>query len=192
MTERAANARPLLIVVAGRPGAGKTTLAHALARAIRCPAVCRDEIKEGVVNTLGAQGGPGDETERRVYETFFEAVELLLRRGVTVVAEAAFQHKNWSPRLEPLRASADVCVVLCDVDPAVARARHVARSAADPDRARFHHDRAMQVDAAGRPLPIADYDPPRVADVPVLKVDTTDGYRPDVAAVVAFARGGEA
>jgi len=164
-------------------------LAHALARAVRCPAVCRDEIKEGVVNTLARQGRPGDEIERRVYEAFFETVELLLRRGVTLVAEAAFQHKNWAPKLEPLREIARVRIVLCDVDPQRARSRHVERSAADPERARFHHDRAMQADEAGRALPIAEYDPPKIDGVPTLVVDTSDGYWPDFQAIVTFARG---
>jgi adenylate kinase family enzyme len=44
--------KPLLVVIAGRPGSGKTTLAHSLARKIGCPAICRDEIKEGFVNTM--------------------------------------------------------------------------------------------------------------------------------------------
>ena len=51
---------PALIFVTGRPGAGKTSLAHKLAREIRCPALCRDEFKEGFVNTTGDAGRPGD------------------------------------------------------------------------------------------------------------------------------------
>jgi predicted kinase len=187
--ESATDPRPVLIVVTGRPGAGKTTLAHALARAIRCPAVCRDEIKEGVVNTLGRPGRPGDEIERRVYETFFETIDLLLSRGVTLVAEAAFQHKNWAPKLEPLRERARIRIVLCDVDPVLARARHVERSATDPERGRFHHDRTVQADEAGRTLPIGEYDPPRIEGAAALTVDTSAGYRPDISMIVAFARG---
>jgi adenylate kinase family enzyme len=42
--------RPTLIIVSGPPGSGKTTLAHEIARAVGCPAICRDEIKEGMVH----------------------------------------------------------------------------------------------------------------------------------------------
>jgi cytidylate kinase len=44
---------PALIVVSGPPGAGKTTLAHQLAQAVGCPAVCRDEIKGGIGSSAG-------------------------------------------------------------------------------------------------------------------------------------------
>jgi predicted kinase len=45
---------PVLAVVSGPMGPGKATLAHRLARAVGCPAICRDEIKEGMV-----QASPG-------------------------------------------------------------------------------------------------------------------------------------
>jgi adenylate kinase family enzyme len=45
--------------VSGPAGSGKTTLAHRLAATIGCPALCRDEIKEGMVAaTPGFVPGP--------------------------------------------------------------------------------------------------------------------------------------
>jgi predicted kinase len=170
------SAQPLLLVVAGRPGSGKTTLAHALARAIRCPAICRDEIKEGFSNTTGDNGG--DEVGRKVYEVFFDAVRLLIERQVTLVAEAAFQHKLWAPKLEPLRAIARIRIVVCDIDPQFAEARHTARGQADPLREWYPKRWSNE----------QGFDPPHL-EVPTMTVDTTDGYRPDLDAIVAFVRG---
>src|SRR5262249_38327197 len=76
----------------GPMGSGKTTLAHRLARSVGCPAICRDEIKEGMVHTTsGFVARPGDELTMRTLPVFFSVLELLLRAGVTTVAEAAFQ-----------------------------------------------------------------------------------------------------
>ena len=47
--------KPYLIVVTGRPGAGKSTFAHAFARSAFLPVVSRDEIKEGYVHTFGVR-----------------------------------------------------------------------------------------------------------------------------------------
>src|SRR5262245_50913503 len=104
MAEDFSDCRASLVVVAGRPGSGKTTLAHALAKAIRCPAICRDEIKEGIVNSLAPAATPTDAIQRHTNDVFFKTIELLLQHGVTLIAEAAFQHKLWAPRLEPLLA----------------------------------------------------------------------------------------
>ncbi|GLC24638.1 AAA family ATPase [Roseisolibacter agri] len=186
----AATVRPSLIVVTGRPGAGKSTLALALARAVRCPLLSRDEIKEGLIHAAGELGEPGGEAQRRATDVFFDALTLLLGRGVTVVAEAAFQHHVWAPRLESFHGSVRVRIVLCEVPPELARARHVERGLADPGRERLHHDYVVRVARAGRDwraLPIGAYEPLR-SDLPTLAVDTTAGYRPEFEEIVAFAR----
>jgi predicted kinase len=177
--------QPVLIVVAGPPGAGKTTLAYALARAVRYPAVSRDEIKEGLVCTTGEVGEPGGDLQRHATDAFFDTLALLLGRGVSVVAEAAFQHKVWAPRLEPLRAVARVRVVLCEISLEQAVSRRLARGSSDPARLRFHPEEPGREGATGR------YDPPRLG-VPTLRVDTSDGYQPAFETIVEFARARDA
>jgi predicted kinase len=171
---------PALIIVTGRPGAGKTTLAQALARAVRCPAVSRDEIKEGLVCTIGAEADPSADPQRQATDAFFEVLALLIGRGVSVIAEAAFQHAVWATRLEPLRAVARVRLVLCETSSEHAIARREARAAHDPARATIHPERAGGSGAQ-------EYEAPRL-EVPALVVETTDGYEPDFPAIVAFAR----
>jgi len=72
--------RPTLIVVSGPAGSGKTTLAHELARTIPCPAVSRDEIKEGMAaSNPGLVPSAQDPLMQRTYDLFFETIALLLR-----------------------------------------------------------------------------------------------------------------
>jgi predicted kinase len=181
-------ARPALVVVSGPPGSGKTTLARKVARAVGCPAICRDEIKEGMVHA--AQGfvlGPGDELTMRTLPVFFGVLELLLRAGVTTVAEAAFQDRLWRPGLEPLQRLAQIRIVHCTVDAELAFQRQLRRKENDPLR-RAHADPGPH-DAAGHALRHSAFD--RVSlDVPWIEVNTTDAYRPGLGEIVAFVNGG--
>ena len=117
-------ALPTLVIVSGPVGTGKTTLAHELGRLIPCPAICRDEIKEGMVHSVpGFKPAPGDPLTLRTFGVFFDVLELLLKAGVSVVAEAAFRDKVWRPRLEPLQSLAEFRIIHCRADPAVVRER---------------------------------------------------------------------
>lgn len=186
--------RPSLIVVSGPPASGKTTLAHALAQAVHCPAICRDEIKEGFV--AGAEPVSfvperGDAANQMATAAFFDVVDLMLRRGVTLVAEAAFQHHRWEPRLSAFRKLADARVINCVVDNVVARQRRRQRWINEPWRRRFHADPDLE-QLAGMDAPSVDppggYQPIRL-DLPTLVVDTSDGYSPEFDEIVTFAGG---
>lgn len=186
--------RPTLIVVSGPSASGKTTLAHALAQAVHCPAICRDEIKEGFVRGATSESFKperGDTANQVTTGAFFDVVELLVQRGVTLVAEAAFQHYRWAPRLTALGKLADVRVINCVVDDVVARQRRRQRWVNEPWRRRFHADpdpeRLAGMDPQAVDQPGA-YQPIRL-DLPTLVVDTSDGYRPEFDEIVSFASG---
>jgi predicted kinase len=176
---------PTLIVVSGPPGSGKTTLAHEVAGAIGCPAICWDEIKEGMVHaTPGFIPGPSDPLTMRTLDTFFDVLRLLVGRGTTVVAEAAFQDRLWRPGLEPLADLASLRIVRCAVEADIAQARMTRRANENPLR-KAHQDghRLEDVDSWRRShesfVPIS-------LPVPTIDVDTTDGYDPGLPEIVAF------
>ncbi|HTZ29602.1 MAG TPA: AAA family ATPase [Streptosporangiaceae bacterium] len=175
---------PVLVVVSGPAGSGKTALAHEIARGIGCPAICRDEIKEGMVhNTPGFVAAKSDDLTLRTLPVFFSVLDLLLRAGVTTVAEAAFQDRVWRPRLEPFRGLARIRIVHTVVAADVAFQRIQRRKAQNPLR-RAHADPGYG-DAASQVEAHHAFD--RVSiDAPWMEVDTTDGYRPALRDVVAF------
>lgn len=171
--------RPTLILITGPPGSGKTSLAHALAQAVGCPAVSRDEVKEGMVAAEpGFVAAHDDPLTRRTFGVFFAVLEVLLRAEVTTVAEAAFQDQLWRTGLRPLLPFADLRVIRCRVDSGVATARLQARLETDPRRAA--HADADHLAAPSSPFGWLDL------DVPTVDVDTGAAMDLALARVLRF------
>ena len=101
------------------------------------------------------------------------------------MTEAAFQHKVWQPKLDDLRDIAIIKIIYCEVNSDIAKVRFIERGTADPDRAKFHDDMGIQPDTDISDTLLAKHDPPCL-DVPMLTIDTSDGYQPSFDEIISF------
>lgn len=173
--------KPFLIVVTGRPGAGKTTFSKELGKQLFLPVISRDELKEGYVHTFGKRHSElPEDTNKIVTDLFFETIDHLLTANVSLIVEAAFQHKVWKPQLEKLKEKARILILICKVeDDRIALERFINRGLENPLRGYFHGDKGVELAKKGVKLEVSTYDEPQL-DVPTFYVDTTDGYNPSI------------
>jgi predicted kinase len=177
--------KPKCVIVTGRPGSGKNTLATKLARTLWMPLVSRDEIKEGYLNTFGVRHDElGPDANKHATEVFFELVHQYLTRKVSVVIEAAFQHHVWEPRMPKIAELASPFMILCTIDDALAAKRYLDRGLADPEREYYHGDNmVVHYRNSGEVLPFSDYSRPRFS-FPTIEVSTVGDYSPGLSEIV--------
>ena len=130
-----------IIVVTGLPGTGKTTFARALGTRYRVPVLCKDVIKEPLLDVLGA---PDDATSRLLSDASFAALFAMARElsaaCLPMVLEGNFRPGEHEPALREALASAAIAQVLCTADESERLAR-LAKRDSDPARHPGHRDR---------------------------------------------------
>jgi adenylate kinase family enzyme len=171
--------KPLLIVITGKPASGKTTLAHIISKEIKCPVISRDELKEGHINTTGIPHNQSNASVNLyINETFFQTIDILISKRISIIIEAAFQHKLWQPKLLEFINKADVRILICETNTELTKTRFNERLSNNTDRKKFHGDEQ------GERL-IEIYESVNI-EAPILYVDTTDNYNPSIKKIISF------
>lgn len=168
------------------PGSGKSTLARALADAIQIPLLSRDEIYSGLAYTGPDERSLPPDLAQIANTALTTSARSLLNAGVSVIIEAAFQHKLWVVVLESLRSLADTRVIRCVIAPELALQRMVRRLDQAAAQRAVHQDTRYIRERLGPPSQWPRFEPILLA-VPTMDVETTDGYSPSFNDVVGFA-----
>lgn len=177
--------RPMLVIVSGAPASGKTTLATQLAARLDLPLLLRDGIKETLADALGASDVEASQRlGAAAYAVLYGVIGSLLAAGAGVVVESNFRHAGSESELLPFVAASDARLIHCEAATELILARYEARTGS-PERHRVHMDAERTADLE-RDLQEGRFEPLRL-DIPVLRVDTADGYRPPLERIVAFA-----
>jgi predicted kinase len=95
---------PLLIIISGPPGAGKTTLAHWISQELRLPLIYRDGLKETLFESLGWSDR---EWSRRLgrasYDLLHYVLETHIGFGHSCIVESNFEAAFANTSFQQLR-----------------------------------------------------------------------------------------
>ena len=130
----------MLIVFAGPPCSGKSTLAAEVARLRGLPHLSKDATRERLM-----PGATHTRAERQVaYRGMHFAAELLLAAGAGAVLDAAYDQPE--DRAELARIAGNECKLIeCHVTPGIAAARLRERGLDDPARPDLNEERVRRM-----------------------------------------------
>jgi predicted kinase len=183
-----ATSLPLVVIVGGAPASGKSTLAEWLAGQLRLPLFSRDAFKERLMDTLGS---PTPEDTHQLGAAAYAMLALvqqqLIGTGAGFVVESNFVRGESERDLRPLLPHANAVLVHCTTTVEESTRRFEER-AERGDRHPGHHDTAPEKrEELEEDLEEGRYDPLELP-VPILIVDTTDGFDPGREEVLAWIR----
>lgn len=187
-------ARPPLVIVSGAPATGKSTLARLLADRLPLPLLAKDRLREIFRDAFDADTrAKNNVLIGPVFAVYYDLIAELLRAGVGVVAECNFFRGIAEPELAPVVALATPVIIHCQTSHALSARRFIERHELGLPERRYAFDgERIPGLLAGEALEPWTRAEPVEIGAPVLRVDTTDGYRPGLDAIVGFIRSGGA
>jgi predicted kinase len=185
---------PRLVIVSGPSASGKSSIARDLARELGLALLAKDDIKEGLFDSLGRPRD--DDQSHRLDTASYLLIERLgcriLESGLGVVAEGNFWRGSAEPCLGPLVARSRPAVLHCTIEPEAMvkrikkrvtgkKKRHPGHmdSNPDPEFVQLLDDPEKFVEDRG------DVAPPNL-DVPIYELDTTKDHNPKLDKVVKW------
>ena len=178
--------RALLVIITGPPGAGKTTIARELGQRLSLPVLHKDQIKEAIVDEIGAEDIAASELAgRATYGALYASADALLKAGVSVILESNFLRGMSENALRPLVSRASRAVVVqCEAPVATVVERYRARIGRR-HRAHFDSERIADIERAA--LEAAHHGLELAAEL--IRVDTSGpDPRPTVAEIAEAIR----
>lgn len=171
-----------VVIVSGSPGAGKSTLAGSLARALAFPLLSKDVIKETLFDQLGHVADDESQSSRQLGGASMELLWRLAGSCPSVVLEANFRPDSPYERERLVGLSRRPVEVYCRVPFAVAAERYAKRGAS-PHHHPVHVARTLPVEAFREhqdPFglgPVIEIDTTRAIDIASLAVDVSMALR---------------
>ena len=176
--------RSQLIIVTGRPAAGKSTFAKWLAKELRLPLVSKDAIREVLFDQLGWKDRAWAQMLGRAsIDLMFYFAQAQLEVSRSVILDNAFHPASSAPRFQALKTqfNADSIQIICNSDREVLFQRFSAR-AKSGDRHPGHGDEDV-LDELWAHL-TNEHSPILEIGGLAIEVDTTDFARVDYQAIL--------